>query len=151
VYFRALRSCGTQIHLGHFEGRTKKGRLTTPLPCRQNPPCIRPDEIREVIAREEKGSDVKLATHLLKDAFLSDFEQAIVISNDSDLASAIRVARVDAKRPVHVVSPATSIVRELRKAATSAQLLDKSLIPQCQFPDQITFPDGTMLTKPIGW
>ena len=35
--------------------------------------------------REEKGSDVNVATHLLADVFTGEVEAAMVISNDSDL------------------------------------------------------------------
>ena len=35
---------------------------------------------------EEKGSDVNLATRLLVGGFTGDYEQAVVVSNDSDLA-----------------------------------------------------------------
>src|SRR5699024_5244851 len=43
--------------------------------------------------REEKGSDVNVATHLLVDVLTRAVDAAIVISNDSDLALPIRVAR----------------------------------------------------------
>ena len=36
--------------------------------------------------REEKGSDVNVATHLLVDVLTGAIDAAIVISNDSDLA-----------------------------------------------------------------
>jgi hypothetical protein len=39
-----------------------------------------------VRVREEKGSDVNVATHLPADVFRKEVEAAIVISNDSDLA-----------------------------------------------------------------
>lgn len=152
VYLRALRNTERlHVRLGHHEERPKRGRLVSPLPCLHGTPCVRPQPLVEVMAREEKGSDVNLATYLLKDAFLADFEQAIVISNDSDLASAVHVARVDASLPIHVVSPALSVVQELRKAATSARCLDKSLIPQCQLPARITLRDGSVINKPANW
>jgi len=152
LYLRALRSTGMlHVRLGHFEERSKRGRLAFPLPCQQNPPCVTGLGLVNVIAREEKGSDFNLATYLLKDAFLGDCEQAIVISNDSDLASAIHVARVDAKLPVHVVSPWLSVVKELRTAASSAQLLDKTLIPRRQLPVQIVLANGSVITKPTTW
>src|SRR5947208_16760199 len=47
----------------------------------------------EVIRTEEKGSDVNLATMLLVDSFAEEFELAVVISNDSDLAMPIEVVR----------------------------------------------------------
>ena len=37
-----------------------------------------------MIDTEEKGSDVNLSTYLLLGAFEGDYEQAVVISNDSD-------------------------------------------------------------------
>lgn len=43
--------------------------------------------------REEKGSDVNVASHLLTDVLTRQVDAAIVISNDSDLALPIRVAR----------------------------------------------------------
>ena len=52
----------------------------------------RPDLPRYVRIRdtEEKGSDVNLATRLLVGGFTGDYQQAVVISNDSDLATPIR-------------------------------------------------------------
>lgn len=53
--------------------------------------------------REEKGTDVNLATHLLVDVLCQRVDAAIVISNDSDLALPLRVAR--ATVPVGVANP----------------------------------------------
>lgn len=53
--------------------------------------------------REEKGSDVNVASHLLIDTLEGNVQAAIVVSNDSDLAFAVSEAR---KRiPVGVVNP----------------------------------------------
>lgn len=52
---------------------------------------------------EEKGSDVNLATHLLKDTFEGRVDAAIVFSNDSDLSLPVAVAR--GKLPIGVVNP----------------------------------------------
>jgi len=38
---------------------------------------------------EEKGSDVKLATHLVWDAAHHDMDVALVMSNDSDLQESL--------------------------------------------------------------
>lgn len=46
-----------------------------------------------VRTREEKGSDVNVATHLLADVFRGEVDAAIVVSNDSDLALPLAVAR----------------------------------------------------------
>ncbi len=75
TYLRALETlaCVT-IHYGHY--LEKKVMMPS-----ANPP---PATVR-VIKSEEKGSDVNLATALLVDAYERDFEQAVVVSNDSDL------------------------------------------------------------------
>ena len=44
--------------------------------------------------REEKGSDVNVAAHLLIDALEGNIDAAIVVSNDSDLEFAVREARM---------------------------------------------------------
>jgi hypothetical protein len=46
-----------------------------------------------VIKTEEKGSDVNLASYLLVDAFTRDCEAAAVVTNDSDLAEPLALAR----------------------------------------------------------
>jgi uncharacterized LabA/DUF88 family protein len=47
----------------------------------------------EVWKNEEKGSDVNLALHLLNDAWQDAFDCAVVVSNDSDLAEALRMVK----------------------------------------------------------
>jgi uncharacterized LabA/DUF88 family protein len=55
------------------------------------------------LTREEKGSDVNVATHLLIDVFDRTIDCAIVVSNDSDLALPIQRARD--KVPVGIINP----------------------------------------------
>ena len=47
----------------------------------------------KVYRTDEKGSDVNLASHLLIDASVGDFEKALVVSNASDLAFPVRAVR----------------------------------------------------------
>jgi uncharacterized LabA/DUF88 family protein len=56
--------------------------------------------------REEKGSDVNLATHLLLDVFAREVEAAMVITNDSDLRLPVEQARRHV--PVAVINPSHS-------------------------------------------
>ena len=77
-YLRALATLpGLEIHFGEFRERIKSRPLARP----------RPDLPRYVRIRdtEEKGSDVNLATRLLVGGFTGDYQQAVVVSNDSDL------------------------------------------------------------------
>ena len=52
---------------------------------------------------EEKGSDVNVASHLLSDVLTNQVNAAVVVSNDSDLAVPLRVARD--RVPVGLVHP----------------------------------------------
>jgi len=58
----------------------------------------------QVLNSEEKGSDVNLASYLLLDAFENDYEAAIIVSNDSDLAEPISLVRKKLRKKV-LVSP----------------------------------------------
>ena len=49
---------------------------------------------------EEKGSDVNLASHLLRDAYNRRFEVAEIITNDSDLAEPVRIVSQEIKLPL---------------------------------------------------
>lgn len=56
--------------------------------------------------REEKGSDVNVASHLLFDVLTSVVDAAIVVTNDSDLDLPLRMARQ--RVPVGTVNPSTN-------------------------------------------
>jgi uncharacterized LabA/DUF88 family protein len=79
VYIRALHARGVIIHEGNFTERAKTRRLVNPPP----PPS---SKYADVWHREEKGSDVNLAVHLLNDAWRDAYDCAVVVSNDSDLS-----------------------------------------------------------------
>jgi hypothetical protein len=58
-----------------------------------------------VIKTEEKGSDVNLAAHLLRDGFRGYYRVAVVVSNDSDLCTPVRLVRQDLGLPVGILRP----------------------------------------------
>lgn len=59
-----------------------------------------------VARREEKGSDVNVAAHLLLDVLEQRVDAAVIISNDSDLKFPIQVARN--RVPVGTINPSAS-------------------------------------------
>ena len=145
VYLRALATLpGLEIHYGEFRERIKYRPLARPKP--GDPAYVR---IRDT---EEKGSDVNLATRLLVGAFTGDFEQAVVVSNDSDLAAPIRYVSHDLGLRVVVVNPdaATSTHNDLVESATYVKRLWKSHLRTSQFPPTITDAHG-VITKPAAW
>ncbi len=56
-----------------------------------------------VARREEKGSDVNVASHLLIDVLSEEVDGALVITNDSDLSYPIQQARL--RVPIGLVNP----------------------------------------------
>jgi len=101
--------------------------------------------------REEKGSDVNVAAHLLLDVLGGQVDAALVISNDSDLRFPVQQARL--RVPVGVINPSRSyLAGDLRDdpAAGAGRHWWARLAPAdlttCQLPD----PAGPY-RRPAGW
>lgn len=169
VYLRALRAYGSVdwIAFGTFvtrakvaplaerdgRGRPRLARARWPLQTRDAHGADMPGATFMVsyLDREEKGTDVNLATHLLIDVLGGRVDAAIVISNDSDLALPIKVARVNV--PVGLVNPgAGPLAGRLRGAPSEGagghwwRRLDASDYRTCQLPKRV---GG--LRRPEGW
>ena len=147
VLLRALKTIpNLSLHYGHFKER----KIWKPRVAGQDY-----GELVEVWIMEEKGSDVNLASHLLLDGFRNDFEQAVVISNDSDLAEPVRIVRDGLKLPVIVVNPNVRRDRptpeRLIKAATDTRNLRKAALASSQFPEELIDSGGQRLVKPSEW
>ena len=143
TYLRALR-CHIpeiEIHYGHFLSHEVKAPLARPVPGRA---------FETVIKTEEKGSDVNLAVHLLNDAWLDVYDCAVVVSNDSDLAEAMRLVGFHhPSKVIGLVSPEEGRTsKQLKIHANFIRPIRKSVLPACQLPDPIP---GTTIHKPVGW
>lgn len=121
VYLRALtaNSSVDDIAMGNYVTRTTTAPLATagknnrPILTTPSWPIMIQDGaggdvagaifMASVARREEKGSDVNVASHLLIDVLTSKVDAAIVISNDSDLCFPVRYARSFV--PVGLVNP----------------------------------------------
>ncbi len=101
---------------------------------------------------EEKGSDVNLGVRLVWDAARGAFDSAIVISNDSDLAEAIRIVTVEIGKPVFVQSPDVTVNNALRPPiSTQARPLDTKQLRHCLLSDPVTTPAGVIISRPRRW
>jgi hypothetical protein len=147
IYLRTLRTIpNLTIHYGQFRDRRVRRPLVTPVPGVQR--------YVEILDTEEKGSDVNLASLLLVDGYNKDYEQALVISNDSDLALPNRLVRENLNLPVGVVNPNVNPNQytpiELSDAATFTRRLRTNTLRNSQFPPALRDAHG-MITKPAGW
>jgi uncharacterized LabA/DUF88 family protein len=126
IYLKALVAAKAVdlIEYGSYVSRVKQAPLATPdskgrpVLTRSAPPLLVKDAadrpVRDAVfmvshaRREEKGSDVNVAAHLLVDVLQKDVDAAIVISNDSDLRLPLVQARE--RVPVGTVNPSTSFL-----------------------------------------
>lgn len=102
---------------------------------------------------EEKKTDVNLATTLIFDAFLGEFEQAVVITNDSDLVNPIQRLRDELGMKITVVNPRRrqKTHHELREAATEVKRIKEDDLRASQLPLRIRDASGRLITKPHHW
>ena len=139
IYLRALKTLpNVQIIEGVF--------LTHVVPMR----LAEGEGFANVIKTEEKGTDVKIAAHLLHDGHLGAYEMAAVISNDSDLAEPISMVTNDLNKPVTVISPFNTNTRELALVASSRRKIRSGVLRVSQFPDELTDNTG-LFRKPELW
>ena len=143
-----LRALGTLPSVEIYYGTFRDGTKTLPL---VNPPK-QGSSFAKVKVSEEKGSDVNLATRLLVDGFNQQYEQAVVISNDSDLTAPIRFVRDDLMIPVVVVNPDYNnrTAKDIQKSATRIKRLRKSHLRNSQLPTTLSDSNGKV-TKPNVW
>ena len=102
-----------------------------------------------VVKSDEKGSDVNLASHLLRDAFLDKFDVAAIITNDSDLVEPIKIANRHGKK-VGVLSPHTTCVRELSRWANFVKIISPADLAASQFPRVLSDAAGSF-HRPERW
>ena len=143
AYLRALATLPLlEIHYGHFVQR--KVRLPPAHPAPEGPRTI------EVIKTEEKGSDVNLAAYLLRDAFMGHCGTAVVVSNDSDLREAVRIARADAGIKVGIINPHPARYRSQLLRGTFFKQLRPNVLAQCQLRPALRDNRG-IIRRPSAW
>jgi len=103
-----------------------------------------------VLKAEEKGSDVNLATQLLVDAYSGEFDEAAVISNDSDLTEPIRHVSKALRPPVWVMNNRGRPARRLIAAGDGFIPLTHQDFAHCQLPNPVTV-GARKVSKPPKW
>lgn len=170
VYLRALDRSGsaTTISYGNYVSRVAtaplatKGKGDKPVITRPQWPLMVQDAqgrdvpdarfMVSVARREEKGSDVNVASHLLIDVLTGAVDAAVVISNDSDLAFPISYARQHV--PVGLINP-TRGYRAGKLAGTHADGVGGhwwyQMVPADWSRHQLPPLVGTKIRKPSDW
>lgn len=140
IYLNALETLpDVAIHRGNFLVNDKWVRAKAPEGV--------PDYVKASIS-EEKGSDVNLASHLVRDAFQGKFDVAAVITNDTDLVEPIRIVAQEVGLPVGILTPVENPAKSLREVASFLRHIRPGHLAASQFPDHI---EGTTIHKPTSW
>lgn len=163
TYVRALQAHVPNFSVvwGKFVERSKWRRLCD-TPAGLNPPVIH----AHILHREEKGSDVSLAAHMINDAWLDLYDCAALITNDSDHCEALKLVRARGKQIV-LLSPAglakskvdalndedRTIPNSLKQCVDHVRHLTTLHLRQSQLPDRITRPgrSGQFYLRPLAW
>jgi hypothetical protein len=169
VYLKALLAAGSVDHIeyGTYVSRVKSAPLAVKDP-QGRPKLVGPgwpvmvqDGRGGAVSgavfmvsyanREEKGSDVNVAAHLLLDVLGGTIDAALVVSNDSDLRFPVQQARMHV--PVGLVNPSRNyLAGDLRgdPAAGAGRhwwaRLSVADLTSHQLPD----PAGPYM-RPVGW
>jgi uncharacterized LabA/DUF88 family protein len=153
LYLNALHTVPEiSVHMGTFLWSKKFAGLVKPPEFR--PRIILPPpwpNVVKVVKVEEKGSDVKLACHLLLDSFQNNFDVAAVLSNDSDLVEPIRIVTQVMGKPVGLLSPVSNPNPELCRASSFIRHISVSDLAASQFSSPLMRADGSSLLKPASW
>lgn len=151
LYLTALGTLPiVSVHFGQFRTHPVTMPLANPVPGRS--PVV------QVLKTEEKGSDVNLATYLLLDGLDGLYDEAVVLSDDSDLEGPIKAAK-DRFGPVHVVSPRGPTITPagprapnvMSHAGSSWTPLDPTLLLAAQLPSPLALPSGRTIYRPPRW
>lgn len=148
------------IHNGRFLYAEKWAGLV-------KPPRAKPDgyvwnnpvpDVVYVAKTEEKGSDVNLGVHLVRDAFVDAFDVAYVLTNDTDLVEPIRIVTQEVGKQVGIVAPCRPRKKNipipapsLEKVATFKCYIDDADLAGAQFPDVVRRRGKKDITKPTTW
>ena len=141
VYLRALK---TLPNLEIVYGRFLRNRTWMPL--------TKPGKNHyvEVWKTEEKGSDVNLAVHLLKDGYQGNYDLAVLVTNDSDLLSAVKIVRHDLRLRVGLLNPQKEPSKVLYTEVNFIRQIRKNVLQLSQFPTQMKDSKGKFI-KPTDW
>ncbi len=143
TYIRAIKSYipELEVYYGHFLSH----EISAPLANASGG-----KRFENVIKTEEKGSDVNLAVHLLNDAWLDRYDCAVVVSNDSDLAEAMRLIKEHhSQKLLGLITPGErKTSKQLQRHADFVRKVRRGTLAKTQLPNPIP---GTTIHKPLGW
>lgn len=135
-YITCLRDIGITVELGRFKPKQ--------LSC---------DNCRVGMVRhEEKETDVAIALKLIEVFILDQCDTVVLISGDTDIAPAIRMAKgLYPNKTICVAFPYKRKNRELANISDHSFNITKNHYTRHQLPDPFICQDGRTVSKPRRW
>ena len=143
AYLNAIEKyCSSvKIYYGHFLTNKIKVKV-------HNPPQGCPSYVSAVDTKE-KGSDVNLALHILNDAWHNRYDCAVLVSNDSDIAGALKLVKEEHHKKIGLIIPGhRHPSNTLMQYKDFMKTIRPGVLAASQLPDPIP---GTNLYKPKKW
>lgn len=107
---------------------------------------------KEYKTREEKLTDVNIATHLFLNAIEDKFDKAVIVSGDSDLIPAVNgIQKAFPCKELFSVTPIRRYSQDLVKAIGKNRRVREEHLKTSQFDDMITLKDGRKVFRPKEW
>ena len=135
-FVRCLEDTGIQVQINRFKYKE--------IEC---PFCS-----RTIVKHEEKETDVSIALKLMEIFINKECDIAVIISGDTDLAPAVRMARkLFPEKHIFFLFPAYRKNKELAKLCPGSMNIKAKQYTKHQFDDPYTLKDGTTISKPLSW
>jgi uncharacterized LabA/DUF88 family protein len=136
TYIEALSATGVRTALGHFKRS------------RQSCPACGALSYRH----EEKETDVAIGATLVAWAATTSCEAAFLVSGDSDLVPAVRIAkRIDPELRIGALFPFARTSDDLRNTVDQALKIKAQRYLRNQLPDVVTVPGRAPIHRPPEW
>jgi len=136
LYVRCLRATGVSVELARFKSK----QVWCPS-CRQY-----------FVTHEEKETDVAIATRLFEVCHADEAESVVLLTGDTDLAPTVRACkRLFPAKLILFAFPYRRTNSELAAISPESFSIKRRSCLRHQFPDPLTLPDGTSVTKPANW
>ena len=130
AHVAALKHRGVTAVMGHFKSKTRSCHV-----CKA-----------QWLGHEEKETDVHIAVRLVADALRDEFDRAIIISADSDLAPALRTVKQYAPAKELFVAAPPGRFGSARDLGPRLELT-KGRIAKCLLPPELTDEQGNVVIR----
>ena len=133
AYIDALRFYGVTPVMGRFKEKE--------LSCKR---CG-----RAWIAHEEKQSDVNIAVWMVREAYRDNYDEAFLVSQDSDLVPALEFIReLPKQRKIKIIGPPNRPhSKELSKLSTKLTKIKTVHLERCLLPAEIKDENGNLIVR----